>query len=59
MTASSRSDLWRELVEIRNVIREIAIRHNIEAHEDDDVHVILNEMQLDDFVFQFSSFNFQ
>ena len=47
---SARADLWRELVEIRNVIREIAIRHNIEAHEDDDVYVILNEMQLDDFV---------
>ena len=50
MSTSTRADLWRELIEIRNVIKEIAIRHNIDAHEEDEAHVILNEMKLGEYV---------
>ena len=43
---TSESNLWRDLLEIRQVLKEVAIRHNIHD-EDEDVHLILDEMKSD------------
>jgi len=40
------SDIWRDLLEIRQILKEVAIRHNIHD-EDDDVHIILDELKDD------------
>ena len=36
---TSESNLWRDLLEIRQVLKEVAIRHNIHD-EDDDAHIL-------------------
>ena len=41
---TSESNLWRDLLEIRQVLKEVAIRHNIHD-EDEDVHIILDELK--------------
>lgn len=45
--STSESNLWRDLVEIHQVLKEVAIRHNIHD-EDDDVHIILDELKTQD-----------
>ena len=40
----SNDQLWRDLIEIRQILKEVAIRHNIHD-EDDDVHIILDELK--------------
>ena len=44
---TSESNLWRDLLEIRQVLKEVAIRHNIHD-EDDDAQVILDELKNQD-----------
>ena len=41
---TSETNLWRDLLEIRQVLKEVAIRHNIHD-EDDDAHIIMDEMK--------------
>ena len=41
---TSETNLWRDLLEIRQVLKEVAIRHNIHD-EDEDVHIIMDEMK--------------
>ena len=41
---TSESNLWRDLLEIRQVLKEVAIRHNIHD-EYEDVHIILDELK--------------
>ena len=41
---TSESNLWRDLLEIRQVLKEVAIRHNIHD-EDEDVYIILDELK--------------
>ena len=41
---TSESNLWRDLLEIRQILKEVAIRHNIHD-EDDDAHIIMDEMK--------------
>jgi len=43
---TSESNLWRDLLEIRQILKEVAIRHNIHD-EDDDAHIILDELKTD------------
>tara|TARA_E500000075_G_C6762305_1_gene208137 strand:- start:105 stop:557 length:453 start_codon:yes stop_codon:yes gene_type:complete len=44
---TSDSNVWRDLLEIRQVLKEVAIRHNIHD-EDDDAQVILDELKNQD-----------
>jgi len=39
-----KNELWRDLFEIRQVLKEVALRHNI-SDEDDESHLILDEMK--------------
>ena len=41
---TSQSNIWRDLLEIRQILKEVAIRHNIHD-EDDDAHIILDELK--------------
>ena len=41
---TSEANLWRDLLEIRQILKEVAIRHNIHD-EDEDVHIIMDEMK--------------
>ena len=41
---NSETNLWRDLLEIRQVLKEVAIRHNIHD-EDEDAHIIMDEMK--------------
>ena len=41
---TSETNLWRDLLEIRQVLKEVAIRHNIHD-EDDDANIIMDEMK--------------
>ena len=43
---TSQSNIWRDLLEIRQILKEVAIRHNIHD-EDDDAHIILDELKTD------------
>ena len=43
---TSQSNVWRDLLEIRQILKEVAIRHNIHD-EDDDSFLILDEMKSD------------
>lgn len=38
------SDIWRDLLEIRQILKEVAIRHEIHD-EDDDSYIILDELK--------------
>ena len=44
---TSETNIWRDLLEIRQVLKEVAIRHNIHD-EDEDVHIILDELKNQD-----------
>ena len=44
---TSQSNVWRDLLEIRQILKEVAIRHNIHD-EDDDAHIILDELKNQD-----------
>ena len=41
---TSEANLWRDLLEIRQILERSAIRHNIHD-EDEDVHIIMDEMK--------------
>ena len=41
---NSETNLWRDLLEIRQVLKEVAIRHNIHD-EDEDAHIIMDELK--------------
>jgi hypothetical protein len=41
---TQKNELWRDLFEIRQVLKEVALRHNI-SDEDDESHLILDEMK--------------
>ena len=43
---TSPSNVWRDLLEIRQILKEVAFRHNIHD-EDDDSFLILEEMKSD------------
>jgi len=45
--SASDSNVWRDLLEIRQILKEVAIRNNIHD-EDDDVHIILDELKNQD-----------
>ena len=44
---TSQSNVWRDLLEIRQILKEVAIRHNIHD-EDDESHIILDELKNQD-----------